>query len=91
MWSISKLLTYWKKVGFSLGPINITILFFFTKEKEGTLYICIDYRTLNANSIIDAYPIPYIDIILDWFRGSVIFSKIDLAIKFNTKLTTKFR
>ena len=34
---------------------------------------------LNANTIIDAYPITCIDDILNRLGGSVIFSKIDLA------------
>ena len=79
MRSISKLLTSWKKVGFNLVPVNVTILFFFVKKKEVTLSMCIDYRALNAKPIIYAYPIPRIDDILEHLGGSVIFSKIDLA------------
>ena len=39
----------------------------------------IDYKTLNVNTIIDAYLIPHINDILDCLGGSVIFSKINLA------------
>ena len=41
--------------------------------------MCIEYRALNANTIINAYPIPRIEDILDHLGGSVIFNKIDLA------------
>ena len=41
--------------------------------------MCIDFKALNANTIIDAYPIPHIDNILELLGGSVVFSKIDLA------------
>ena len=84
---INKLLTSRKKVGFNLVPVNITI--FFIKKKEGTLDICIDYRALNANTIINAYPIPCIDDILDFLQGSVIVSKIDLAQSYHQVRITK--
>ena len=41
--------------------------------------MCIDYRAFNANTVIDAYPIPHIDNILEYLGGSVTFSKIGLA------------
>ena len=39
----------------------------------------IDYRVFNINTIIDAYPIPCINDILDYLGVSVIFSKIKIA------------
>ena len=79
MRSINKLMISWKKVEFNLVLVSIIFFFFLLRKKKGTLYMCIDYRALNANTIIDAYPIPHIDDILDCLGGSIIFSKIDLA------------
>ena len=41
--------------------------------------MCIDYRAHYPNKMINAYPVPYFDNILDCLGGSVIFNKIDLA------------
>ena len=48
-------------------------------KKDGTQRMCIDFRALNANTIIDRYPIPRIDDILDRLGGSTVYSKIDLT------------
>ena len=37
----------------------------FICKKTGELRVCIDYRSLNSNTIIDRYPIPPIDDTLD--------------------------
>ena len=41
--------------------------------------MCINFCALNANTIVDRYPIPRVDSILDYLGGSTIYSKIDLT------------
>ncbi|CAF1416645.1 unnamed protein product [Rotaria magnacalcarata] len=47
-------------------------------EKDGSLRFCIDYRTLNAVTIRDAYPIPRIDDTLDALEEAKFISTIHL-------------
>lgn len=48
------------------------------KKKDGTLWMCNDYRALNWKTLKNQYPIPRIDELMDELRGAKYFSKIDL-------------
>ena len=50
----------------------------FVKKKDGSLWLCIDYRQLNRVSIRNQYPLPRIDELFDQLQGSRVYSKIDL-------------
>ena len=50
----------------------------FAKKKDGTIRMCFDHRRLNANTVVDRYPIPRIDDILDCLAGCRVFYNIDL-------------
>ena len=43
------------------------------KKKDNTTRLCVDYRSLNSQTIQDAYPLPRIDDSLDAFGGSKWF------------------
>jgi hypothetical protein len=47
-------------------------------KKDGTLQMCIDYRSLNTKMIKNWYPAPHIDELMDELHGVVFFTKIDL-------------
>lgn len=54
----------------------------FAKKANGKLRLCVDYRELNKNTILDAYPTPLSENLLFDLGGSKFFSKIDLAAAF---------
>jgi hypothetical protein len=48
------------------------------KKKDEALRLCVDYRSLNAVTIKNKYPLPCIDILFGQLAGAQMFSKIDL-------------
>jgi hypothetical protein len=50
----------------------------FVKKKDQSLWMCIDYRPLNAVTIKNKYPLPRIDILFDQLSKAKVFSKIDM-------------
>jgi hypothetical protein len=50
----------------------------FVKKKDGTQWMCIDYRSLNEVTIKNTYPLPWIKDLFDQMKGASVFSKIDL-------------
>jgi hypothetical protein len=48
------------------------------KKKDGSLWMCVDYRPLNAVTIKNKYPLPCIDVLFDQLAGAKVFSKINL-------------
>jgi hypothetical protein len=48
------------------------------KKKDGSLRMCVDYRSLNAVTIKNKYSLPRIDVLFDQLAGAKVFSKIDL-------------
>ncbi|GJR54165.1 putative reverse transcriptase domain-containing protein [Tanacetum coccineum] len=60
----------------SFSPWGAPVLFF--KKKDGSFWMCIDYRELNKLTVKNRYPLPRIDDLFDKLQGSSVYSKIDL-------------
>jgi hypothetical protein len=60
----------------SRSPYAAPVLF--VLKKDGSLRMCIDYRSLNKLTIKNKYPLPRIDDLLDRLCGCSHFSSIDL-------------
>jgi hypothetical protein len=60
----------------SASPWGSPVLFI--RKKNGSMRMCIDYRSLNAVTIKNKYPLPRIDDLLDQLKRAKFFRKIDL-------------
>ena len=60
-------------------------------EKNGKFWVCVDYRKLNAATVTDAFPLPFIDGVLDAVAGHEIYSFLDGFSGYNQVRMTKKR
>jgi len=65
----------------SASPWGSPILF--VKKKDRSMRMCIDYRSLNAVTIKNKYPLPRIDDLLDELQKAKFFSKINLRFSYH--------
>ncbi|GKA64329.1 putative reverse transcriptase domain-containing protein, partial [Tanacetum coccineum] len=60
----------------SSSPWGAPVLF--VKKKDGSFWMCIDYRELNRLTVKNRYPLLRINDLFDQLQGSRVYSKIDL-------------
>ncbi|XP_073362331.1 uncharacterized protein [Aegilops tauschii subsp. strangulata] len=61
----------------SSSPWGAPVLF--VEKKDGTLRMCVDYRSLNELTIKNKCHLPMINDLFDQLEGATVFSKIDLC------------
>ena len=52
----------------------------FTKKKDGSWRMCIDYRGLDAVTIKNKYPLPYIEVLFERLKGLEYFPRSILCL-----------
>ena len=63
-------------IALSTSPYRHPMLF--AQKKDGSLRLCVDFRSLNANTRLERYPLPCIDEFLDHLNGHCVFSSLNL-------------
>ena len=49
------------------------------RKRDGTVRYCVDFRSLNAKTVKDLFPLPSISQCLDQLSGNMYFSTLDMA------------
>ena len=62
---------------------SASALILFVKKKDGSLWLCINYRRLNLLTKKNWYPLPLIGEALDWLSGAKIYTKLDIRVAYN--------
>jgi hypothetical protein len=65
----------------SSSPWGAPVLF--VEKKDGTQWMCVDYRSLNEATIKNKYPLPRIEDLFDQMKGTSVFSKVDLRSRYH--------
>jgi hypothetical protein len=65
----------------SSSPWGAPVIFIL--KKDGTQRLCIDYHALNEVTVKKKYPLPRIDDLFDQLRGTCVFSKIILWLRYH--------
>jgi hypothetical protein len=100
---LKKQLTKLQEAGYicpSSSPWGAPVLF--VQKKDGSQWMCVDYRSLNDVTIKNKYLLPRIDDLFDQMRGARVFSKINLRSGYHqmkirpsdipkTALSTRYR
>jgi hypothetical protein len=55
----------------------------FVEKKDGTQWMCVDYRSLNEVTIKNKYSLPRMEDLFDQMKGASVFSKIDLRSRYH--------